>query len=149
MAGNRFKISSEGTAIALVSATPKTVLGVNAAANIRLKLKRWGIYFDGASPTAVPVIVELLRHTTAGTSTTATPRNINQSETVQATAGKNYSAEPTAGDILENKEIHPQQGYETIYPEGGEIQVGGGTRLSIKANAPAGVNCVVEMEFEE
>jgi len=68
---------------------------------------------------------------------------------VQSTAGKNYTVEPTAGDILENKEVHPQQGYETIYPEGAEIQVAGGGRLSIKATAPAIVNCVVEMEFEE
>lgn len=149
MAGNRFKISSEGTAIALVAATAKTVLGVNASANVRLKLKRWGIYFDGTSATAVPVIVQLLRTSSAGTSTAVTPRNVNQTETVQATAGKNYTAEPTAGDILENKEIHPQQGYETIYPEGGEVQVAGGGRLTIKATAPAGVNCVVEMEFEE
>lgn len=149
MAGNRFKISTEGTEVALTAATAKTVLGVNAAANIRLKLKRWGVYFDGTSATAEPVVVQLLRHTTAGTSTAVTPRNINQSETVQATAGKNYSAEPTAGDILENKEVHPQQGYESVYSGDGEIQVAGSGRLSIKCTAPAGVNCLAEMEFEE
>src|SRR5579864_1005737 len=109
MAGNRFTVSTEGTAIALTGTTLLTVLQVKAAANVRLKLKSWGIYFNGASATAVPVLVELVVTSTDGTSTSVTPRKITSAtETVQATAGKNFSAEPTRTNDVENKLVHPQ-----------------------------------------
>ena len=137
--------------IALTAATAKTVLQLVAAANHRVKLLSWGIYFDGVTAAAEPVQIRLLRQTTAGTMSALTPvkRDDSIGETLQTTAQHTATAEPTAGDVLEVKEIHPQMGYEKLYPFGGELIVGGGDRLGIEVTAPAGVNCRAEMAFEE
>jgi hypothetical protein len=151
MSAFAFKVGSEGE-IALSAATIKSVLHVTAPTNHRVKLLGWGIFFDGTSPTAEPVRVQLQRTSADGTFTSATPRKSDDSiaETIQSTAGKNASAEPaTPGDILEVKEIHPQSGYEVFYPFGQEVVVGGGDRLCIRATAPASVNCEVYAYCEE
>lgn len=137
--------------IALTAATVKTVVQLVAPANHRMKLKRWKVSFDGVSATAEPVQVELLRQTTAGTMSALTPvkKDDSLAETLQATAQHTATAEPTAGDILENVEVHPQSGYELIYPDGWEVIVGGGDRLGIRCTAPAGVNVRALMEYEE
>lgn len=144
------KLSTEDTEVAVTS-TAKTVLQLRAAANHRVKLLSWGIYFDGIVVTDPAVVVELLRQTTDGTMTAVTARKNDDSlaETMQTDGGHTATAEPTAGDILENKEIHPQQGYEKIYPFGAEIIVGGGDRIGIRVTAPNNVNCLPEMTFEE
>lgn len=144
-------ISTAGTEIALVAATAKTVLQLRAPANHRLKVLGWGIYFDGVAVDAAPVQIKLLRQTTDGTMTSVTALKLDDSlgETLLASGGKNATAEPTAGDVLEVKEIHPQQGYEKIYPMGQEPIVGGGDRIGILVTAPAGVNCEAEIKYEE
>lgn len=137
--------------VALSAATAKTVLQVVAAANHRVKVLSWGVYFDGTSSSAEPVQVRLLRQTTAGTMSALTPTKRDDSigETLQTTAQHTASAEPTAGDVLEAKEVHPQAGYEKIYPFGGEVIIGGGDRLGIECTAPASVNARCEIVFEE
>ena len=136
---------------ALVAATIKTVVQIVAPANHRVKVKSWGAYFDGVSPTAEPVQVRLIRQTTAGTMSALTPtkRDNSLSETLLVTAQQNATVEPTAGDLLEAKEVHPQGGYEKIYPYGDEVIVGGGGRLGIECTAPANVNVRAEIVFEE
>lgn len=137
--------------IALAAATAKTVLQVKAPANIRLKLLEWGVAFDGTNGAAEPVVVQLLRTTTDGTFTSYTPLKVDDSlaETIQSTAGHTATAEPTAGDVLEQRNVHPQTSYEKIYSFGDEVKVGGGDRLAIKCTAPAVVNVVPYMKFEE
>lgn len=142
--------------IALVAATAKTVAQLKSLANQRLKLIKWGVSFDGVSPSAEPVQVRLLRQTTVigGTPTAVTPVKINiGSETIQSTFA--YSAggsEPTASDVLDVKEVHPQSGYECIFPLGQEIIVTGGASVSylgIECTAPAVVNVRAVMWWEE
>lgn len=137
--------------ISLTAATAKTVIQIVAAANHRVKVLSWGVYFDGTSATAEPVQVRLLRQTTAGTMTSLTPtkRDDSIADTLLTTAQHTATAEPTAGDLLEAKEIHPQSGYEKIYPLGGEVIVGGGDRVGIECTAPANVNVRAEIVFEE
>ena len=120
-------------AVALAAATAKTVLQIVAPANQRLKLKRWGVYFDGASATAAPVLVTLNVQTSAGTMSALTPAkwNSDDAETIQSTAQHTATAEPTTGAALEKKDVHPQQGYEIIYPLGDEVPIPGGTRVGI------------------
>ena len=142
--------------IALVAATAKTVAQVKSQANQRLKLIKWGVFFDGTSPSAEPVQIRLLRQTTVigGTPTAVSPVKINAgSETIQSTFA--YSAggtEPTPGDVLDVKEVHPQSGYECIFPLGQEITVTAGTSasyLGIECTAPAAVNVRAVMWWEE
>lgn len=137
--------------ITLVAATQKTVLQLVAAANHRVKLLQWGIFFDGVAVSAEPVQVVIQRQSTAGTSTTNTPKKIDDSlaETLQTTANDNATAEPTSGDVLWAGEVHPQAGYSEILPLGQEFIIGGGDRLGIRCTAPAGVNARAIMKFEE
>ncbi len=136
--------------IALTAATAKTVLQLVAPANQRLKIKGWGVFFDGVSASAEPVQCRLLRQTTAGTMTSLTPVKLCAgSETVQATAQHTATVEPTAGDVLDPVEVHPQAGYEKQIPPDMKMEVPGGGRVGIECTAPAGVNVRAKIFFEE
>lgn len=136
--------------VALAAATEKTVLQIVAPANQRLRIKRWGVFFDGISSTDEPVVVKLLRQTDAGTMTALTPvKQVVGSETIQTTAQYNASAEPTGGDVIDGAEVHPQSGYEVIVPFDMPIEVAGGGRIGISCNAPAAVNVKAKIVFEE
>jgi len=136
--------------VALAAATAKTIMQIIAPANQRLKIKRWGVFFDGISGTAAAVEVRLLRQTDAGTVSALTP--VSQAvatETVQTTAGHTATVEPTAGDILDMAEVHPQSGYEVIIPFDMPIEIPGGGRVGIECTAPAIVNVRAKIIFEE
>lgn len=150
MAGVNCIASTEGE-VALAAATAKTVLRIKAAANHRVKVKGWGVFFDGVSATAEPVQVRIIRSSTDGTYTSVTPKKQDEDvvETVQTAAGKNATVEGTAGDEVDSCEVHPQQGYEKLYPPGDEIMVIGGGRLGIEITAPAIVNVRAKFIFEE
>lgn len=137
--------------VALVAATAKTVVQLVAASNHRVKILSWGVYFDGTSATAEPIQVRLLRQTSAGTMSSLTPtkRDDSIAESLLTTAQHTATAEPTAGDVIEGKEVHPQSGYEKIYTPGTEPIVGGGDRMGIECTAPANVNVRAEIVFEE
>ena len=137
--------------VALVTATAKTVLQLVAPTNHRLKIKSWGVFFDGTSATAEPVQVELMRQTTAGTMTALTLRKADDSiaEALQATAQHSATVEPTSGELLMGIEVHPQSGFAESLPFGDEYIVGGGDRVGIVCTAPAGVNVKGFMRYEE
>lgn len=137
--------------IALSAATAKTVLQVASPTNQRVKIKGWGVYFDGTSVSAEPVQIQLVRQTTAGTMTSVTPAKCDDSlaESVQSTAAVNASVEPTSGDVLQYREIHPQSGYEHTYGVCDEDWIKGGGRVGIICTAPSGVNVIPWMKCEE
>lgn len=138
--------------IALTAATAKTVLQILAPANHRVKILGWSVFFDGTSVSAEPVQVELLRQTTAGTmSASSAEEKLDDSlaETLQVSATHTATAEPTAGGLLQAIEVHPQTGYEKLYPLFQEPIVGGGDRVGIRCTAPAGVNVRASITWEE
>lgn len=146
------RVTAENTAaVALAAATAKTVLQINAPTNQRLKLQRVGIFFDGASPTAVPVLVRLIVATTAGTNTALTLNKIvsSDSETIQSTAGENATVEPTKTTVLDQWLIHPQMGLDLTYAFGQEKIIVGGGRVAVEVTAPAVVNVRAKVDFEE
>jgi hypothetical protein len=149
MAGIR--VAATTAEVALTAATARTVLQVVAAANHRVLVEQISVSFDGISPTAEPVIVELLRQTTAGTMSALTPVKLSDagSETIQTTAQHSATAEPTAGDVLWRVEIHPQTGIEKLFPLGQEMIVAGGGRLGVRCTAPAAVNVVAGLVVNE
>ena len=134
-----------------VTTAAETLIQLVAPSNHRLKILEWGVFFDGTSATDAPIIVDILRQSTAGTSASLTLVKWNDSddETLQATALQDFSAEPTAGDILESKEVHPQSGYEKIYPLGQELIVKGGGRIGLRVTAGANVNALAYIKYEE
>lgn len=137
--------------VALVSGTAKTVLQVGMPSNHRAPIIRWGVFFDGQSVTDEPVQVRLLRQTSSGTMTTLGVQKLDGSlsETVQSVAQYDASAEPTAGDVLDALEVHPQTGYEMIYPLMQEPVIGGGGRVGIECTASAAVNVRPKIILEE
>lgn len=137
--------------VALTAATARTTLQLVAAANHRVKVLAWGVYFDGTSSTAEPVQVVLMRQTTAGTASALTPTKLDDSiaETLLTTAQHSATVEPTSGDVLKRIEVHPQTGYEEQCPFGQEYIIGGSDRVGVVCTAPAGVNVVTWAKFEE
>ena len=137
--------------VALVASTEKTVLQLIAPANHRVVIKRWGVFFDGQSVSAEPVLVKLEFQTDAGTMSALTPKKTDGSlpEALQATAQHTATVEPTSGDVLDTMNVHPQQGYREVYPLGEEIILGGGDRIAIVCTAPDNVNVVATFVFEE
>lgn len=139
--------------VALTAATAKTILSVINAANSLVRVVELGVSFDGTSGTAEPVTVELCSSTQAGagTSTSHTPAQVRgPTRTVQATAARNYTAEPTALTVLKRWLVHPQTGLVIQFPLGREPeQVTTADALCIRCTAPAGVNVQGYMEFEE
>ncbi len=135
----------------LVAATAETVIQLVAAANHRVKVLRWGAFFDGVSVTAEPVAIRLMRQTTAGTASALTPVKMDNSlaETLLTTALQTFTAEPSAGDVIESFNVHPQQGIEIMYPLGQEPIIGGGDRIGLEFTAPAIVNVTAFIVFEE
>ena len=132
--------------------SPVTLLQLIAPTNQRLKVKEVSVSFKGTSNTASPVLADVLRQTTAGTSgATPTAKRWDGigSETIQSTAGSNYSAEPTAGDVLISEEVHPQTGFLWQAPYGGEILIPGGGRLGVRVNVGAAVSATARFVYEE
>lgn len=149
MAGLIGYCDTEGE-VALVAATAKTVLQIAAPTNQRVKVKEWGVFFDGTSASAEPVVVRVLKQTTAGTMSSCTEtKRTPGSETLQVVGQRNASAEPTASDIVDRIEVHPQAGYEKQFGPGDEIILAGGERLGIECTAPAGVNVSAKFAWEE
>ncbi len=137
---------------ALTTATTETVLQLVAAANHRVKILGWGISFNGISVTDEPIKVILKRSSTAGTSAAGTVVKVDDSivDTLLTAARITFTAEPTVGDELETKFIHPQGWFEKIYPEGKEIIIGGGDRIGLEVTtATPAPDCSAFFHFEE
>jgi hypothetical protein len=144
-----------GGAIALTAATAKTILGAKAHANSGLVLKKVKVGFDGVSPTAVPVLVEVCYCTWAtnspGTnSTSVTPAQKNgRVLTAGFTMGKTWTAgnEPTVLTVLDEILLPAFMG-SAMYdiPLGDEYDCALGEGFAIRLTAPAAVNARATMD---
>jgi hypothetical protein len=140
MADLRF--SAQISEQALSSDTTETLIQLAAPANQRVKILRWGVFFDGTQPRNEPVQIRLLRQTSSGTADALSLVLLDDSlsETPQTSARSNFTAEPSSGDVLESYNIHPQQGIFVPYVLGQELIIGGGGRIGVDCNAPNNVN---------
>jgi len=141
-------IANSGTQ-ALAADTAETVLQLTTAVNHRIKVKSFSLTLAGTA--AKDLIVRVLRQSSAGTSGTAvTPIKLDSavSETIQTSAATNFSAEPTAGDVLQYKRL--QSSYEKIFPLGQEILAPGSGRVAIEVTSVgATASVAAEFVFEE
>lgn len=133
-----------GADIALTAATTRTLLQVLAPTNHRVKLTKLSVTCEGVVVTDTPILIELLRQTTAGTMTAITERVIDPpgaDETPQTVGTHSAtSTEPTAGDILDEWFVHPQSGFAIVFPLNQQPAIPGGGRLAIRATAPQAVD---------
>lgn len=137
--------------IALAANTEKLIMSVASTSNNdRMKLLRWGIFFDSITSNAEPVIVQIKVTTgTIGGTTTLTAYKITPgSETPAMAFSISNGANTLTGSVADSAEVHPQSGYEIIYPMGQEIIIPGGSDLMLTANAPAIVNAKGKMTIE-
>src|SRR5690348_10168494 len=100
MAYNQFDVPA--TTVALVAATAKSVVGLKAATNVCVKVTELSMSFDGATSSNAPAVCEFMQSTfatnapgTNSTSVTPSKRDTGRAETIQATAAKAWTTEPT------------------------------------------------------
>lgn len=150
--GEVYSITTEAEE-GLAAATAETLLQLRGLTTVRAKIVAWGVSFDGVSATAEPVQVRLLFQTTDGTATGATEVAINPaSPTAVVTGFHSFTVEPTAGGVIEHYQVHPQGGcLVREYPPGREPVVDKATssRIGIEVTAPATVNAVAWLQWEE
>lgn len=133
----------------------KTILQILAAANHALVIKSAWVGFEGVVTTNAPVLVEILRQSTAGTGGDAvTPKKIDDGSTTLEATGLSgpsgtWSAEPTAGDIVFRDLVHPQSRDRNILPFDSRIVVPAGGRLAIRVTAANAVDCVAGFQYQE
>lgn len=133
---------------AVAGTVAETILQITAPANQRVKIQGFSITLAGTTP--LDLIVRVLRQTTSGTGNTAvTPVKLDPtgSETIQTTVATNFSAEPTAGDVLEYKRL--QGSFEKMYLFGQELIVPGGGRVGIEVTCTINATVAAEFRFEE
>ncbi len=129
----------------LAAATAKTVLQMLAPTNQRLKILEWALFFDSTSTTPGSAQLRILRQSTAGTTSAATPVPFENelTETLQASGGTNATVEPTAGAVLMTPAVPITSGMMYPLPTGQELYVGGGTRLGFEVTLPTGASASV------
>lgn len=139
---------------AVAAATVETLIQVVAGANKPVRIARWGISFNGVTVTDQPVKVELLRLTSAGTSSAFVPKKMDPvSEASVAQGLTSHTAEPVAGDILEIHRVSPAGGnlveaYSAGYPDERPIVAPSG-RIGIRVLAQNAVNVTAFIIFDE
>ena len=128
------------SAVAAASAAAQTVLQVVAGSTKRLQVKSFEVSFDGADSTKTPILVDLTRQTTAGTSSALTlVKHDEASEAAIATALQTFTAEPTAGDVLASVYLSPAGGiYSYQFPLGDEPVVAASGRIGLRVTTVAG-----------
>ncbi len=139
--------------IALVGATAKTIMSIIATATSTFRIVEFHVGFDGISATAEPVTVELMYsdETTAGTATSHTIQQVRgPTRTVQASAKRAFTAEPTVLTTRKRWLVHPQSGFTIQFPLGREPEQNvASDALLIRCTAPVAVNVQGYIEFEE
>lgn len=141
--------------VSLSAATAKTALQVLAASNQRVLLHSLRVSLKGAVVTDTPINWKIVRQTGAGSGGTSLAagtgldkENNADDETLQMTAQKNLTSEPTSDDaILDEGMIHPQD-RDMIYfvPP---LPIKGGQRVGVKLNAPQSNTVIVAARVEE
>ena len=132
--------------------TTKTLLQLLAGTNRELKLCEVGISFKGTNNLGEPILVQLIRQTTAGTATARTLAKSDESDSnaIDASGQTIFTAEPTAGDVLRPFEVHPQTGLCYLVPDPPKLTVKGGNRVGLRVVTPgAAVSVTGYLEFEE
>ena len=147
------------TVVALVAATAKTVLQVGVPAGTDIRILGWGVSFDGASGTAVPVICQLIETDVAATVTAFTPDlwgNSQQPASLcvggTAATGYNATAEGTITTVrqFDADHVHPQAGYQVWWQNGDtQPRATPGRFVRIRCQAPAAVNVIPEIWWAE
>lgn len=136
----------------------KTLVQVACSSAVTVKIVEWTVSFNGTNASAVPVLIQLNRQTTAGTggvTATPAPRNGEPAASglgITALTGPTaatWTAEPTAGVVQFGNRFTPVGlGPFVQYPYGREISIPASGRLAIVVTAAVAVLCSGHMCIE-
>ena len=108
------------SAVSVAAGTTQTLVqAVAADANTPLTVVQMSVSFKDPTSSDTEVLVEMLRQSTAGTSSALTPVTYREQSSASArfTALQTFTAEPTAGNILDSWYVLPYGGLFVIqYP---------------------------------
>ena len=155
MAYNQFDVPA--TTVALTGATAKCVLGIKAATNVCVRLNELAISFDGATSTNAPAVCEFMQSTfganapgTNSTSVTPAKRDTGRAETIQATAGKTWTTEPTTLTLQQPIDIGQYNGaFVKMNPFASPFIIIGGQGAVLRITSPNNVNFSGSLGGEE
>lgn len=118
----------------LTAGIVETALQVVAGASKRAEVIRWSVSFNGTDGTKAPVRVELMRQTSAGTSTAYTPKKIDPAGDAPLLTGRTaFTAEPTTDDVLETYYVSPNAGLLVIeYAPDDRPRIAAAGRMAIR-----------------
>lgn len=141
MAINTFVARVSG--VSLSAAATKTLAQLVTTTNQSCAVRGWGISFNGTDATKEPILVDVLRQTTAGTSSALTIVEATTSnKNPVTTALQTFTVEPTASDVLWSMYFTPVGGGGDfiLYP-GEEFVVEASSRIGIRVTTGTGVTC--------
>ena len=150
MSANKFVTTTTEEVTCYSNGSSRTVLAVQASANIALKVIGWSVCFDGLNVTSEPFVVELARQTTVGNGIgTSINKYYENDSDIQAIAKYNFTTEPAKGDVLDSFNVHPQSGIDVKYPENEQpiISPDGFVGLIVRGNSD--VKCLAKIICEE
>lgn len=144
-----FSINVSGEAIA--ASIAETVIQGVASGSKSIDLVRWGISFNGAVVTDAPVLVELMRFTSAGTSSAFTPVKLDPASDPPLLTGRtSHTAEPTPAEVIEKYYVSPAAGGLVLqYAPDERVRVPVNGRLGIRVLATNAVNASAYLIFNE
>lgn len=140
-------------AVALVAATAKSVLEIATPADVRVWIKEWWVEFDGVTPTAVPVKVEVGRFSAAvTTATTLAGHKMDPADGTASAVAKHSTTVEGAGTFETAGSVHrisPTSGYHYVAPLGQEEVLALSTFWRMRLTAAAGVNATVGVMWQQ
>lgn len=136
---------------ALTAATARTLIELATGSTIDNVWLGFDITFDGATATAVPVKVDIITTTASGTGTTYTPVKFgaSQSKSAITTAEVLTTVEGSSPTVLMSWYVPPTSGFSYQWPLGRELYMAPSKFMGIRCTAPAGVNAIANLVFEE
>ncbi len=134
--------------------TTETLLQILAGSSNPISIRGIRFTTKGTDALGEPILLQLLRQTTAGTASSATIAKTNgTTATIQATAQKTFTAEPTASDIVRMWEVHPAGGGVDLWIPPGVIEVNGAARIALRVIVPnassSAVKATAGLDFSE
>lgn len=137
--------------VALTAATARTLIELATGAAIENLWVSFDITFDGATATATPVKVDIITTTASGTGTTYTPVKYGASQPTNSvtTAEIATTVEGSSPTVVQSWYVPPTSGFSYQWPLGRELAMFPSKFMGIRCTAPAGVNAIANLVFEE
>ena len=155
----RVKCGARTGAMSVAANLTKTLLQLLAPTNQGVAWKRASISSEGVTATDKPNVVQILKQTDAGTGGQAVTETVltapkGTAPTPQSTAlaGIWGTTEPSASDIIFEKYVHPQSGFEYVWQQAEDEWPYFNERYAIRVITPTGnatANFIADLEWEE